>query len=67
MTFCLVAHGANGALGWFFLQNFCLLRSIGYILVKVGSSPDVVKVGSILAQVALSTLYFGFLGVWHEW
>lgn len=67
MTLNLLTHNANGALGWFFLQNFCLLRAIGYIMIKVATSASLVKVGSILSQVALSTLFFGFFGVWHEW
>ena len=64
MTYNLITHGQSGSLGWFFMQNVCLLRTIGYILVKTAAS---VKVGSILSQVALSTMYFGFFGIWHEW
>ena len=67
MTYNLVKHGVNGLLGWFFLQNFCLLRSIGYIIVKAATSPDTIKAGGIIAQVALSSLFFGFFGLWHEW
>ena len=67
MTYNIVVHGVNGSLGWFFLQNFCLLRAIGYIIVKAATSASMVKVGSIIAQVALSSLFFGFFGLWHEW
>ena len=67
MTYNLIVHGKNGALGWFFLQQFCLLRAIGYIIVKAATSADMLEAGSIIAQVALSSLFFGFFGIWHEW
>ncbi|MCJ1328187.1 hypothetical protein MMC10_004862 [Thelotrema lepadinum] len=66
MTYNLIVHGKNGALGWFFLQQFCLLRAIGYIIVKAATSADMLEAGSIIAQVALSSLFFGFFGIWHE-
>lgn len=67
MTYNLLTHGLNGFLGWLFLQNFCLLRAVGYIIIKASTDPDTLKAGGIISNAALSSLFFGFFGVWHEW
>lgn len=64
--YIFLRHGRPGAPGWFFLLNFCILRTVGDIIVKVAKDADTYRIGTIITNASLSALFFGFFGVWHE-